>query len=279
MTAAPTRFGPLAVTRRGARVDVVIDNPPTNLVDGAFIGALFALLADLAGGPEVAVVVFSSADPDFFLMHGDVAALVAVPAGPVPVVDAPNAAAAVFQRVASAPWLSIGALDGAARGGGAEFLAALDLRLATRRSVVGQPEVPMGILPGAGGTVRWPRLVGRGAALEVLLGARDLDAETARSLGFLTDVVDDADALAARVDALADRVAAVPVASVAAVKAVVDASLGDPTGALTLESRLLAERLAAGAHHEPMRRFLAAGGQTRVGETDGWPVVLDAIFD
>ena len=81
--------------------------------------------------------------------------------------------------------MSIGVLDGAARGGGAEFLAALDLRYGSERAVLGQPEVAMGILPGAGGTARLPHLLGRGRALDVILTGRDVGAEEALRIGWL----------------------------------------------------------------------------------------------
>ena len=104
--------------------------------------------------PGIRVVVFRSADPDFFLMHGDVNSLLQIPTSTHVVVDAPNIAALAFERLSTSAHLSIGLLDGAARGGGCEFLSALDIRYGSPRTVIGQPEVAMGILPGAGGTSR-----------------------------------------------------------------------------------------------------------------------------
>ena len=141
--------------------EVVIDHPPTNLVDAAFIVALAALLDELEGDRDVRVVVFSSADPDFFLMHGDVHGILAMPTVTSTPAVAPNPAAALFERVHRSHLVSIGVVDGVARGGGAEFLTALDLRYGSERAVLGQPEVAMGILPGAGGTARLPHLLGR----------------------------------------------------------------------------------------------------------------------
>jgi enoyl-CoA hydratase/carnithine racemase len=170
-------------------------------------------------------------------------------------------------------------LDGAARGGGAELLGALDLRIGSERAVVGQPEVPMGILPGAGGTVRWPRLVGRGRALEILLTGRDVPADELYRIGWL-DLLVASSELEAVGRSLARRIAAMPSASVAAVKQVVDASLAGPLdAALTGESDALARLLAQGDHREPMRRFLAAGGQTREAETARMASLLDAMLD
>jgi len=244
---------------------VVIDHPPTNLVDGAFIAALAGLLDACDRDDGVRVVAFASADPDFFLMHGDVDAILAAPTG-ASRATGPNAAAAAFDRLRTARYVTIAAIDGAARGGGAEFCAACDLRYGTPRTVLGQPEVPMGILPGAGGTARLARLLGRSRALEVILTGRDVAAPDALALGWLDGVLP-SDDLAAHVDGIARRIAAMPPASVAAVKDVVNASLdGTLRDALVAESAALAGLMASGAHREPMTRFLAAGGQTREGE-------------
>jgi enoyl-CoA hydratase/carnithine racemase len=152
--------GPLRATSGGGIARVVIDHPPTNLMDGSLLEGLRRLLDRLEADPSVRVVIFRSADPDFFVMHGDVELLVGLHPAYAPVVDA-NPAAATLQRISAAPFVSIGLLDGAARGGGCELLCAMDVRFGTERAVIGQPEVAMGILPGAGGSARWPRMVGR----------------------------------------------------------------------------------------------------------------------
>jgi len=264
--------GPLAVA--------TIDHPPTNLVDGPFIAGVDALLdALLAPGAEtpVVAVVFISADPDFFLMHGDVTVLAETALYAHVPSEAPNRAAASFQRLADAPFVSIGVIEGAARGGGCEFLSALDLRYGTEHTVIGQPEVAMGILPGAGGTARLPRILGRSAALEMILTGRDLDAKEALACGWLTALHPAAD-IRRHVMSLAERIAAMPPASVAAVKRVFSAALPDPAAALAEESNALSELMATGAHHEPMRRFLAAGGQTRPAEKRGFGPLIEAML-
>ena len=276
-------YGPLRLEPADGVGWVTIDHPPTNLVDGGFIGGLVALLADVdaehAGpAPAVRVLVFRSADPDFFLMHGDVNGILAIPTGEARVATEPNVAAATFQRLTTGPAFSIGLIDGAARGGGAEFLAALDHRIATPRTVLGQPEVPMGILPGAGGTSRLPRLVGRSRALELILTGRDVSADEALALGWV-DAVVPADELEAAGAALARRVARMPAGSVAAVKRVVEESLGDVTPALTTETDTFGRIVATGRHHGPMRRFLAAGGQTRDGETRRMSEIVDSMLE
>jgi enoyl-CoA hydratase/carnithine racemase len=258
-------YGPLGVTVARGVASVTIDHPPTNLVDGAFVGALIQLLDACDADDTVRVVVFSSADPDFFLMHGDVAMILAAPSPSAPV-TAPNVAAATFDRLRSSRAVTIAAIDGAARGGGAEFCSACDLRYGSPRAVLGQPEVPMGILPGAGGTARLPRLLGRSRALELVLTGRDVAADEALALGWL-DAVVPPEALLGYAREVATRIASMPPAVVTAVKRVVDESLGGAlTDGLTAESAALAALMARGGHRESMARFLALGGQTRDGE-------------
>jgi enoyl-CoA hydratase/carnithine racemase len=258
--------------------EVIIDHPPTNLVDGPFIGGLATMLDELEGDGAVRVVVFASADPDFFLMHGDVHGILAIPPHDHVPATEPNVAAAVFERLHRSRIVSIGVVDGAARGGGAEFLAALDLRYGSERAVLGQPEVAMGILPGAGGTARLPHLLGRGRALEVILSGRDVDAAEAVRMGWL-DGVHPRDELHRVVSTFARRIASMPPASVAAVKRVVDRSLESYADGLVAETDAFGALTAAGLHRTRMQRFVDAGGQTRQAETTRWDALLAAMDD
>lgn len=269
-------FGPLKVTFDQGIAVVTIDQEPLPLVGGEFIVGLLGLLPALEGASDVRVVVFRSADPDYFLMHGDVEALAAAPVAEHATVTEPNIAAALFDRIHRARYLSIGIVDGAARGGGCEFLSALDLRIGSPRTVIGQPEVPMGILPGAGGTTRWPRLIGRAAALELLLTGRDVDADEALRIGWLQQM-HPSETVEARAMELARSIARMHPETIAAVKEVVDASLGTSNDALVSESDALATLMSTGRHVEPMKRFLDAGGQTRAGEAEGIDALIRAM--
>ena len=274
-------YGPLRVTVEQGVATVTIDHPPTNLVDGAFIGGLIGLLdACDADDSGVRVVVFVSADPDFFLMHGNVESiLAAAPAVSDTPVTTPNVAASTFDRLRTGRAVTIVAMDGAARGGGAEFCSAVDLRYGTPRAVLGQPEVPMAILPGAGGTARLPLLLGRSRALELVLTGRDVTADEAVAIGWLDGVVPSG-SLSEHVGAIARRIASMPPASVAAVKHVVDVSLTDGLhDGLVAESAALAALMAGGGHRGPMATFLATGGQTRDGETTRMAEIVDGLLD
>jgi enoyl-CoA hydratase/carnithine racemase len=275
----PSPGEPLAVATASGVAVVTIDHPPTNLVDGAFIGALMRVLGELEDDDTVKVAVFESADPDFFLMHGDVDGILAMPQGEAPVVVEPNVAAATFQRLSTCRLLTIGAIDGAARGGGAEFLLALDVRIGSPRTVVGQPEVAMGILPGAGGTARLPHVVGRSRALDLLLTGRDIDAAEALEMGWLDAVVPSAQV---REYALAQavKVATMPAASIASIKHVVNTSLQRGLAAgLVAETDAFGQLVSFGSHEARMRRFLAAGGQTREGETTRMDEIMTATSE
>lgn len=269
--------GILRTHHDGGVMTVTIDSPPLNLVDGALVGALLEWLPAAEADESVRVVVVRSADPDFFVMHGDVDLLVdVVPDGGEPVRE-PNVAQRLFDRLHRAPFLTVGVLDGAARGGGCELLSCLDLRVGSYRAVVGQPEAALGILPGAGGTVRWARAVGRSRALELLLTGRDIGATEALALGWL-DAVLPANHLDDHVGDLARRVARLPRTTIAAIKEVVDVALADGDGAYVAENAALTVLMASGGHREPMRRFLAAGGQTRDAERGDIRPLLDAAL-
>ncbi len=252
----------LSVTRDDGVVLVTIDNPPVNLFDLALYPAMVRVSDDLAADDSVRAVVLASANPDFFIAHFDVSLILTLPRD----MGAPRTLSDFDRmcenfRTMSKP--TIAAIDGRVGGGGSELTLACDMRFASPRAVFSQPEVALGILPGGGGTVRLPRLVGRNRALEVVLGCEDIDARTAESWGWVNRVVDDPFAHAMM---LARRIAAFPPAAVREAK---ESVLRADTGveeALLAESagfnRLLGDPRAQSA----MTNFLARGGQTREGE-------------
>lgn len=183
---------------------IVISNPPINMLDDGTIAELQALLPVLEADESLKVVIFQSADPDFFIAHSDVSRS----RSSSETADPSNHPWLDFVlRFSKAPVISIAKIAGRARGVGNEFLLACDLRFASRqKAIFGQPEVGFGIVPG-GGALEWlPRLVGRSRALEIVLGADDLDADTAELYGMINRAVDD-EKLDAYVDAFASRIA------------------------------------------------------------------------
>ena len=160
---------------------VTIDNPPINIVTLPLYAELMQLIEALQKEPELSVVVFKSAHPDFFLAHFDVEAILQFPTDG----DAERSAELnpfhlMCERLRTMDKVTIAQIEGRVGGGGSELVASMDMRFGViGQTVVNQMEVPLGILPGGGGTQRLPRLVGRGRAMEIILGAQDLDAETA----------------------------------------------------------------------------------------------------
>ena len=274
----PPVNGPFAVTVDGHVADVSIDHPPSNIFDDQFTVALRDLLDRCEADPDVRVLLFHSADPDFFVMHGDARAFTAMQVAPGTKVAAPDPTAALLERVHRSRLVSIAAIDGAARGGGAELVSALDLRIGGPRTVFEQFEVALGLFPGWGTATRLPHILGRSRALDVLLTGRDVGAEEALTMGWLDRLVP-SDQVLVEAGRLARRIGAMPAEATAAVKAVVDTSLGGIDDALVADATLFTRLAAEGGPRSRMERFLAAGGQTRDAERDGFQGLVQAMID
>ena len=179
---------------------ITFNNPPINMFVPTTIVELGALMTDLEADRSVKVVVFQSANPDFFIAHLDVAKAAERP-------DVLGLWRDFVLRLSSTPVVSIAKIRGRTRGIGNEFVLACDMRFASRQSALfGQPEVGVGLIPG-GGALEWlPRLVGRSRALEIILSADDFDADIAERYGWVNRTLDDA-ALDAFVDTLVRRLA------------------------------------------------------------------------
>jgi len=248
-----------------------IDHPPINLLDLALILELDRFGREVAADDAVRVVVLDSADPEFFAAHADVELI----RGLLSDDDTRHAEPSIFQtmvdRFRTMPKATIAVLEGIARGGGSELALSFDMRFAAiGRAVLAQPEVAVGIIPGGSGTQRLPGLVGRGRALEVVLGGDDIDAVTAAEWGYVNRALPDGE-LRPFVDALATRIASFPPGAVARAKQAVDAALVDPTEGLTVEDQLFRQSLADPEAAARMAGFIAAGGQTRAVELGGFP--------
>jgi len=206
---------------RPGRWTITFSNPPINMFVPATIVELGALTTDLEADPSVKVVVFESANPDFFIAHLDVAKAAERPAVLGLWRD-------IVLRLAASPVVSIAKVRGRTRGIGNEFVLACDMRFAGRQSALfGNPEVGVGLVPG-GGALEWlPRLVGRSRALEIVLGADDFDADVAERYGWVNRTLDDDD-LDAFVDAFVRRLASFDRDVLAAAKGQVN-RFGTPT--------------------------------------------------
>jgi enoyl-CoA hydratase/carnithine racemase len=170
---------------------VLLDNPPINLFDDQMVLDLQDLLNDLLAR-QVNVVVFESSDPDFFIPHKDLTQTGGdhLGTGPTGMAAWPD----FTLRIEKAPFLTIGVLRGRARGVGSEFLQALDIRFASKeRAILSQIELGCAVIPGGGGMERLPKLVGRSRAMEIIMGSRDFDADTAALYGWVNRSIPDAD--------------------------------------------------------------------------------------
>jgi len=247
-----------------------IDHPPINLLDLALILELDRFGQEVEADDDVRVVVLDSADPGFFAAHADVTLIQALPTDDPDLHDEPSAFQTMVERFRTMPKATIAVIEGIARGGGSELALSFDLRFAGERAVLAQPEVLVGIIPGGSGTQRLPRLVGRARALEIILGGDDLDAATAERWGYVNRTLPDGE-LRPFVDALARRIAGFAPGVIARAKKAVDGAAGDPTAGLCTEDQLFRQCLADPAAAEQMAAFMAAGGQTREVELEGFP--------
>jgi enoyl-CoA hydratase/carnithine racemase len=199
---------------------VTLARPPANALGDNVIAGLDAA-CDRADASRVGAVVLRSSVPGFFVAGADLKLLDGLDADRF--LDYLDRLRAVLDRIAGAPWLSLAAIEGHALGGGLELAMACTLRVASETARLGVPEVKLGLLPGAQGTQRLPRLVGRGPALDLLLTGRSAKPDEALRIG-LVDRVVAAGAAEAEALAWATTFAAGPREAHAAIVRCVDAA-------------------------------------------------------
>ena len=247
---------------------VSIHHPPINLLDEALSQELDRLGRELEADENVRVVVIQSALPDFFIAHSGLGRVGAA-SKVVSSTRGFRLTQMIGERFRNMPKVTIAKVEGRARGGGSEIALAMDMCFAAvGKAIFGQPEVAIGLVPGGGSTQRLPRLVGRGRALEVLLGCNDFPAELAERYGYINRALP-ADELTLFVEKLARRIASFPAHTIAHVKAAVD------TGAFSS----LAEGLLVEAHESDLsvasevtqarvKEALRVGAETYEGELE-----------
>ena len=201
---------------------VTFGHAPINTITATTITELAELIDRIEGEEQLNVVVFDSANPDFYLAHYDTehdpGKTAALPVGPTGM----HAWLDFLVRLSRAPVVSIASIRGRVRGAGSEFVLACDLRFASRENaLLGQFEVGTGVVPGGGPMARLSRLVGRGRALEILLVADDFDGARAEQYGYVNRAISDG-RLDAEVDAIAQRLARFDHAAIARTKSYVD---------------------------------------------------------
>ncbi|MFX0027564.1 MAG: enoyl-CoA hydratase/isomerase family protein [Candidatus Hermodarchaeota archaeon] len=243
---------------------VTIDNPPMNLLNMQLYAEFGTLARIVMNDDNIRVIVFDSADPDFFIAHFDVEGLVIMPDEAPPKSDVLNIVHQMQEGYRTMSKISIAKIEGNVRGGGFEFIQSLDMIFgAIGKAVFAQPEIGVGIIPGAGGTIRIPRSVGRRRAMEIVLGGHDFPAEIAERYGLINRALPP-DKLDIYVKNLAYRIASHPPESIALAKKSVLAGVELPiVDALLEEQHLFGQSVALPTSKTRMNFVLSSGSQSR----------------
>ncbi|MEO1650214.1 MAG: enoyl-CoA hydratase/isomerase family protein [Pseudomonadota bacterium] len=260
---------------------VTFDYPPVNIQGLPMLADLDMLAQKLEADRSVKVVVFQSAHPDIFVAHADTNFLkdmsgTAVSRDQTKLLDLQR----VLERISKLPQATIAKIEGFARGGGHEFALACDMRFAARgKAKFMQMEVAMGILPCGGGASRMARQVGLGRALEIVLSARDFDADEAERVGTVNRTLAPED-IGPSVETLAKRIALWPAESIKATKQAVYESIDKP-----IEDALKAEAYwlyQATSQTPVLKRFAWAdenGAQFEMDNQRAWNDLVVSIQD
>ena len=270
LVAAPAgdaAFETLKVSKEGAVLFAEIAAPPMNLLGPELVRDLVSLIQRAEADDAIKVLVFRSADPDYFIPHVDVTRIPQYRQEAARLTGEASIAL-LFRHLSASRLVTIAQIEGRVRGAGSEFVLAFDMRFAARETAIfAQPEPALGVIPGGGGVQHLARLMGRSRALEAMLGAEDYNAELAERYGWINRALP-ANALGDFVRALAHRIARFPAAGLAQVKDRVNAITLAPVEDFRRDSDLFGE----GARNpEIQMRFGAAlkhGFQTRDAEMD-----------
>jgi enoyl-CoA hydratase/carnithine racemase len=265
-------FSTFTLRQDAAVLRLTLNNKPVNLITEQMLGELFQLAGWLQGQPDIKVVVLDSADPDFFLAHFDVNDVVSISQDPSKVGKTPdiNGFQALTLTWQMLPQVTIAKVNGRCRGGGVEFLLALNMSFASSDSKFCFPEASGGFLASGGGTTRTTLALGPARALEVLLTSRDFSGDEAERYGLINRALPAAE-LDAYVEDVVSRVVQRSTAVVAMHREVVRrvfAPFVDPMFAgLAAENDGLRAGMASAEMQAGVKAILA-GGQTRENELD-----------
>ena len=257
----------LRIARHKGVATVTIDNPPVNILDAALMAELRRLLTAVRDDDMTRVIVFESANPDFFIAHVDMTLIDDPQAFDEIARDVPaglNVFQALGELVRGLPQVTIVKLAGVARGGGAEFIAACDMAFgAIGRAGLGQVEALMGIVPSGGAMQYLSTRMSRGRLLEIILGADVFGAADAAAYGWINRALPAVE-LDTFVDTLARNIAALPPGVAQAAKRVLPDV--DLMAGFAREEREWAGLFAKPAAERLIRGGLAEGAQTVEGE-------------
>jgi enoyl-CoA hydratase/carnithine racemase len=259
-TVAINTTGQIRLQRHSAAYwRVTFDLPPLNIFGPANIPQLEEVVSAIETGDRVKVVVFDSAVEGFFLTHYDFLAKpeesAKFPVGRTGLQALPD----MLARLSRAPVVSIAMIRGRATGVGSELALASDMRFASReKAILSQWEVGAGLVPGGGPMARLPRLIGRGRALEVLLGADDINSELAELYGYVNRSLPDAE-LDDFVDRLARRITSFDKQAIADTKQLVNIASLPPDSEIVPEWRAFIGSLGRSAAQERIKKLMDRG--------------------
>jgi enoyl-CoA hydratase/carnithine racemase len=233
-----------------------LDRPPMNAIDQVLTKDLQEAATEAALRNDVGAVVVWGGEK-IFAAGADVKMMLEM--SPREVKPMITALQEVFNLVEEIPKVTIAAINGYALGGGCELAMCADLRYAAEDARIGQPEILLGIIPGAGGTQRLPRLVGPARAKGLIFSGRHLKAEEARQIGLVDEVFPPDEVYLAAVEA-ARRYAKGPLQALRAAKVAVNwGSRGDLRAGIVLERELFADLFSTDDRKAGMRSFLEKG--------------------
>jgi enoyl-CoA hydratase/carnithine racemase len=250
----------IILTRRSpAYWRVTLNHPPLNIFGPDTIPQLNEAITAIETDEEVKVVVFDSAIDGFFMTHYDFLAKVeettSLPPGPTGLQPLPD----MLVRLSRASVVSIASIRGRATGVGSELALACDMRFASReKAILSHFEVGAGIVPGGGPMARLPRLMGRGRALEVLLGADDIPGDLAERYGYVNRSFPDAD-LDTFVDSLANRIASFDKQAISETKRFVDVASLPPDYEIAPEWDVCLASIMRPAAQERIKKLMEQG--------------------
>jgi enoyl-CoA hydratase/carnithine racemase len=261
----PMVFETLTVRKEGAVLFAEIKAAPMNLLGPELVRDLVSLIQRTEAGDAIHVLVFKSADPDYFISHVDVARINEYRQEAAKLTGEASIAL-LFRHLSASRRVTIAQIEGRVRGAGSEFVLACDMRFAARESAIfGQLEQAFGTIPGGGGVQHLVRLMGRARALEVMLSAEDYDAELAERYGWINRALP-ASALGDFVRSLAHRIAGFPAAGHVALKDRINAIALAPAEDFRRDSDLFGEGMRNPEAQSRTQAAMKRGFQTREAE-------------
>lgn len=276
--AGPFVFETLKVHQDGAVLLVEINAPPMNLLRPELVRDLVSLIRQVESDDTVQVLVFKSADPDYFISHVDVTRIQENREPAAKLTGEPSLGL-LFRYLSASRLVTIAQIEGRVRGVGSEFILACDMRFAARETAIfGQFESSFGVIPGAGGAQHLARLMGRGRALEVMLSAQDYDADLAERYGWINRALPAAE-LRDFVKSLAHRIATFPAMGHAVVKERVNAICLPTAEDIRRDSDLFLEGTRTNEFQQLTAAAMRIGFQTREAEMNLAQLVYDMHED